>query len=284
MESSPAQLAFNVFTPEGGAENKSPVIFMHGVTASKENWYDIPQKTANATKRIVYALDARNHGDSEWRDYFTFDCNVDDLFHFMDSNYVKKAILVGHSMGGIIGIKAALRQPERVEKLVVEDMYVKRVTRAMCDSILVYLKLANEALDKVPPSVSEETAKKFIVQYIYKNLPPELENKVSKRKWTDIELKKTADGRYTYRYNAGPVEKLIKNIDDMYAENTGLYKGAALFIYGKLSPYLVGEEANHIKEFFPNAEMHGIYNASHRVHTDSPQEFTETLLKFLLKE
>lgn len=58
----------------------------------------------------VYAVDARNHGDSEWRDYFTFDCNVDDLLHFMDSMKIPTAAIVGHSMGGIIGIKTALRK------------------------------------------------------------------------------------------------------------------------------------------------------------------------------
>lgn len=57
-----------------------------------------------------YSVDARNHGDSEWNDYFNFDVNVDDLLHFMDVLGIRKAILVGHSMGGKTAIKTALKR------------------------------------------------------------------------------------------------------------------------------------------------------------------------------
>ncbi|GBM81374.1 hypothetical protein AVEN_172007-1 [Araneus ventricosus] len=102
--------AYNLVEPDGGATDKPPVIILHGVTASKEYWYDIPKTVANATKRKVYAVDARNHGESPWSEVFDFgDCNVVDLLHFMDTIKAPKAILIGHSMGGITIIKTAIK-------------------------------------------------------------------------------------------------------------------------------------------------------------------------------
>ncbi|GFT00400.1 hypothetical protein NPIL_145951 [Nephila pilipes] len=105
----PVKLAFNTVEPDGCEKDKAPIIFLHGITASKEYWNEIPKNLANATKRKVYAIDSRNHGDSEWSEVFNFDCNVDDFLHFMDQIGVSKAILIGHSMGGITALKTALR-------------------------------------------------------------------------------------------------------------------------------------------------------------------------------
>ncbi|KFM70267.1 Abhydrolase domain-containing protein 11, partial [Stegodyphus mimosarum] len=95
----PVKLAYKTVEPTSGTGDKSPIIFLHGCTASSDYWGDIPQTLANETKRKVYLLDARNHGDSEWSDVFNFDVNFNDLAYFMDTMNISKAVLLGHSMG-----------------------------------------------------------------------------------------------------------------------------------------------------------------------------------------
>ncbi|PRD28001.1 UNVERIFIED_CONTAM: abhd11 [Trichonephila clavipes] len=105
----PVKLAYNVVEPDEYDREKAPVIFLHGVTASKENWHAIPGHISSITQRKVYVLDARNHGDSPWSEVSHFACNIEDLLHFMDTHNVPKAILVGHSMGGVTAMKVAIR-------------------------------------------------------------------------------------------------------------------------------------------------------------------------------
>ncbi|GFU22816.1 hypothetical protein NPIL_120731 [Nephila pilipes] len=54
----PVKLAFRTVVPDGCDETKAPIIFIHGLTASKEYWMDIPEIVANATKRKVSAYNA----------------------------------------------------------------------------------------------------------------------------------------------------------------------------------------------------------------------------------
>lgn len=57
----------------------------------------------------MYAVDARNHGASERSDFFSFDVLANDLEHFMETKNIKKASMIGHSMGGIAMMILALR-------------------------------------------------------------------------------------------------------------------------------------------------------------------------------
>ncbi|GFT00394.1 hypothetical protein NPIL_145931 [Nephila pilipes] len=280
----PVQLAFDSIEPDGCDADKAPVIFLHGVTASRVYWDDIPQTVANTLKRKVYAIDARNHGDSEWSDVFNFDSNVDDLLHFMDRIGAPKAILVGHSMGGITAIKTALRAPERVEKLVIEDISGKKdsLPQEKLNPVVYFLNLALTAIQKIPEGEEEEKAKTFILDFLFKFLPPEIKNHTNKEQMMKrIQLIRTADGKYSFKGNTQVVMRALKDAETIMTEPTGLYEGPAYFLYGKLSPLNVPSDEAFIKNLFPNSKLFGFENATHGIHSDCPKEFTETVLNFL---
>ncbi|KAF8768168.1 protein ABHD11-like [Argiope bruennichi] len=282
----PVPLVYNLVEPDGGATDKPPVIILHGLTASKEYWYDIPKTVANATKRKVYVLDSRNHGDSPWSDVFNFDCNVDDLLHFMDTIKTPKAILIGHSMGGITSIKTALRAPERVEKAVIEDMTVSKVNAQIIEMIYNKIGLARKALEVMPTGLDEKSARLFIIDFIIEALPPEAKQYVRfDENGYMIPLKKTEDGRYTFKSNINGLQNAVKNAEQSDETEKGrVFEGPICFIYGKLSPFQVSKDEEVIKKVFPNAELVGVEGATHTVHNDCPAEFKETVLNFLLKE
>ncbi|GFY44635.1 hypothetical protein TNIN_198421 [Trichonephila inaurata madagascariensis] len=224
----PVELAFSSIEPDGCAKDKAPVLFLHGVTSSKEYWYDIPQTVANATKR----------------------------------------------------------KPERVERLVVEDIAGNKeaLSQERMNSIVYFLSLAIKAIQQVPAGEDEEKAKHFILDFLFKNLPDEFKKHNNKDNvLSRIQLKRTADGRYNFRGNIEAVSKALQNAESLMTQPTGLYEGAACFIYGKLSPLNVPSEEQFIKERFPKAKLIGIENATHGVHNDCKKEFTEILLNFLLE-
>ncbi|GFR04870.1 hypothetical protein TNCT_181021 [Trichonephila clavata] len=279
---SPVKLVFRTVEPDGCELDKAVIIFIHGLLDSKEYWMDIPEIVADATKRKAYVIDSRNHGDSEWSDEFSFDCNVDDLLNFMDEEGVEKAILIGHSMGGLTAIKIALRAPERIEKIIIEDVSVRTPPKEMLGMVALFLTLSQEGIEKVPRGSDEETAKKIIIQHIGTNLPPEIKN-MSKKKNVDmrIPMKISSDGKYEFKVNVPVILKALKNPENLMTEPTGIYEKPALFILGLLSQFKKDVEEPHIMKLFPNAKFVGIENATHTVHNDCPLEFTEAVLKFL---
>ncbi|XP_015908597.1 epoxide hydrolase 4 [Parasteatoda tepidariorum] len=136
----PIKMAHKVFeTLRGKSNDKCPVIFMHGLMESKETWRRVPERVANKTKRKVYAFDARNHGESEHTMVSNFDNNLYDLYHFMDTMKIEKSILVGHSMGGMTAIKAALDQPSRVEMVFSVNMHTDKIHPEIINRWLFHL-------------------------------------------------------------------------------------------------------------------------------------------------
>ncbi|GFQ94136.1 hypothetical protein TNCT_554941 [Trichonephila clavata] len=279
----PVKLAYNVVEPDEYDNNKAPVIFLHGMTTSKENWHDIPWHIASITQRKVYVLDARNHGDSPWSEFSHFACNVKDLLHFMDTHYVSKAILVGHSMGGITAMKIALWMPERVEKLVVEDISVKTPSPQAINAVHCRLRILKSAIEELPRGLDEESSKEFISNYIDEIIAPGIEN-ASRTQRNDFGLKKTADGRYTFKTNINVLPLAVNNSKNGLLSLLGRYEGPACFIYGQLSPFEVESHKDHIKKFFPKVELVGVENAGHEVHNDCGAEFSKILCNFILRE
>ncbi|GBM81372.1 hypothetical protein AVEN_172005-1, partial [Araneus ventricosus] len=195
----------------------------------------------------VYAVDSRNHGDSPWSDVFNFDCNVDDLLSFMDSIGAPKAIIIGHSMGGITGMKTALRAPERVEKLVVEDISCRKIPQPILEMVLLYVSLGQAALEQVPTDVDEDTARKIIFDAVLQGLPQELKMLAKPENANfRIQLKRSPEGRWIFKSNIGLLMKALKNSKELMTEPTGVYEGPACFIYGKLSPFLVCKDCGNL--------------------------------------
>jgi pimeloyl-ACP methyl ester carboxylesterase len=71
----------------------------------------------------VYALDLPGFGYSDKPTDFQYDLDgyADFIVKFMDAMKIKKAILVGNSMGGGVAMKTELKYPDRVAKLVLID-------------------------------------------------------------------------------------------------------------------------------------------------------------------
>ncbi|GBO22304.1 hypothetical protein AVEN_183776-1, partial [Araneus ventricosus] len=147
----------------------------------------------------AYNLDARNHGDSEWSDEFDFDLNAEDLLHFIDEKNFPKVVIIGHSMGGLTGIKAALKEPERIEMLFVEEKFVKKVPQAFMDDALSYMNVWREAEKFIPPGVDKEDADNFITEYVLRKTRPQ-----------NIILKYSRLGRTSAQYKTFRVSSLEK--------------------------------------------------------------------------
>lgn len=96
------------------------VVLWHSLLCEGGMW--VGQLGPLAERHRVLCIDAPGHGRSAptSRPYSLDDC-VDALFEVLDAAGVEKAALVGLSWGGMVGMRAALRRPERIASLVLLD-------------------------------------------------------------------------------------------------------------------------------------------------------------------
>ena len=102
-----------------------PVILIHGLYSSaKLNW-DKPGISEDLAKNFrVVTLDCRGHGRSDKpksdEDYGTN--MVEDVVRLLDHLHIKKARIVGYSMGGMIALKLVTMHPDRVDSVILGGM------------------------------------------------------------------------------------------------------------------------------------------------------------------
>lgn len=107
------RLHTEVFGPEDGY----PIVLAHGITCAIRVWaYQIADLSKDYR---VIAFDHRGHGRSAVparRSGYSLDCLADDLDSVLDAALApgERAIVAGHSMGGIAITSWAERHPERV--------------------------------------------------------------------------------------------------------------------------------------------------------------------------
>jgi non-heme chloroperoxidase len=102
---------------EKGKGKGHVLIFLHGYT---DSWRSFERNLPLVSDRFhVYALDQRGHGDSSKPEccYSQTDF-AGDVLAFMDALKIRKATIVGHSMGSFVAHKVAVLEPSRVERLV----------------------------------------------------------------------------------------------------------------------------------------------------------------------
>lgn len=103
------------------AGSGDPLILLHGSgpgVSAWENWAEVIPSLAR--ERRVLAPDIPGFGATESKPdgEYGMDFWVEHLFGFMDAVDASQASIVGNSFGGMVGMAASVRAPERVRRLV----------------------------------------------------------------------------------------------------------------------------------------------------------------------
>lgn len=100
-----------------------PLLMVHGFSGAKEDFGDWWDQLADRGWHVV-APDLRGHGASDHptgRDDYGLDVFEADVTALVDQLGWDRFVLVGHSMGGMIGQSIAIHHPERLDGLVLMD-------------------------------------------------------------------------------------------------------------------------------------------------------------------
>ncbi|MGW3498055.1 alpha/beta fold hydrolase [Streptomyces sp. NPDC001020] len=107
-----------------GPPDAPPLILLHALGEDATDWEAVAPTLARS--RRVYALDLRGHGRSDWPGDYSLELMQADVLRFLDALRLGPVDLIGHSMGGIVAYLIAEAHPQRVSRLVLEDVPVPR--------------------------------------------------------------------------------------------------------------------------------------------------------------
>jgi len=240
-----------------------PVIILHGLFGMLDNWKSITRSLEE--KFTVYLIDQRNHGKSPHLPEHSYQLMADDLNHFFIQQQIASAHIIGHSMGGKTAMQFALQHPQKVDKLVVVDMGIKRYNGGH-DSIFDALRALDLASIHSRKDAEKEMAEKVlditVQQFLLKNLTRE------------------TNGNYKWKFN---LEALSANYDNEILAPIKIsekYSGEVLFVRGGKSNYILNEDWDSIQNVFPNAVLNTVKNTGHWVHSQKPEELLKILFTF----
>jgi len=113
------QIAYDVSNHEA---ELPAVVFIHGWTCNRTHWRE---QVAEFSDRFrVIAIDLAGHSESGLgRTEYTMSSFARDVEAVLDKENVSRAVLVGHSMGGMVILHAARRLGERVVGVIGADTF-----------------------------------------------------------------------------------------------------------------------------------------------------------------
>jgi pimeloyl-ACP methyl ester carboxylesterase len=109
-----------------GEGPKPPLVCIHGAGSSSVMFMEVVRRVSS--RRRVVAIDLPGHGQSDrWHapSEITIDMYRDAVGTMCASLKIERAVLLGHSMGGLVALSAAATWPERVAGLVLVNTGLK---------------------------------------------------------------------------------------------------------------------------------------------------------------
>ncbi len=269
MSSYLSQFNYQITGPEDGRR----WVFLHGLMGYAMNWRRII-KGLEDTERVL-TFDQRGHGKS-WKPLTGYAAEdfADDVYLITEELGWDRFILVGHSMGGRNALQFAAKFPEKVEKLVIEDIGPEGDPSA----VDYYRWL----FSIVPtPFETKLKAKEFFMNEFRVLSKGKTENPDTLGSYLYSNLIETEDGKVDWRFSK---EAMIMTVlqgraKDRWNELRGLPM-PTLIIRGETSKELSREVFRQMTLSNPRVEGIEISNAGHWVHSDQPEEFLKAIRKF----
>ncbi|MGM0214494.1 alpha/beta fold hydrolase [Enterococcus sp. AZ109] len=101
----------------------NPLLLLHGNGEDHQIFTELAAKLAE--HYTVYAIDSRNHGQSQRTDDYSYETMVEDVYHFIQDLRLEQVDLVGFSDGAIIGLMLAMKAPDVINKLALLGVNLK---------------------------------------------------------------------------------------------------------------------------------------------------------------
>lgn len=225
-----------------------------------------------------------NSSPQEIKDWHLFSS---DYLRFFRNKVSEPVIAVGHSMGGIIALRAALHEPDHFKALVLIDPVLFHPWHILIRRLIFSRRL----LDQLHPLIrtTRYRRREFLnLETAFKGF----RRKRIFRYFTDENLQIYLKG--ITRFNEESRYELIFSPEwEMRVYATGIWNDMdiwkrikdlhipLLVIRGSETDTFLKKAVNLLKKEYPQSEITNINNSTHLVPLEKPQEVAEIILQFL---
>jgi pimeloyl-ACP methyl ester carboxylesterase len=241
------------------------IVFLHGWLMSPEMWQ--APLSALSEKNRCLAVWQPGHGRTSAPEIpFTMDNWVEWLMEILDTQQIKNAVLVGHSMGGMLSLAAAVKHPDRIKGLVLVDTQDTAWSKEQVDQ---WRQTVTMIAGNWGPGLAPNIAGFLLGQKFITNNPGWIQ------KWVNEVAAYDLKGQI-------PLGNAIAERRD-YSDKVHGIKVPTLVVHGGVDQAIHIDIGKAMASRIPGAEFVGIQGAAHCPPLESPCEFTDALVKFLEK-
>lgn len=281
----------------GNAKDK-PVIFLHGGPGYNAAFFERSTAARLADKGFfVIVYDRRGEGrspDSAAR--FTFNEALSDIDSLYKTYRLQKAVLLGHSFGGVLAVKYAEKKPAAVDAIVLADALldaqetyrtvlakVKGIYEAKKDSMsLRYIGMITQ-MDTAGLAYNSYTLGHAMLNGLYGPAHPSEEAKVIYQEMKKDTVVKKYGSQMTRQAPAGYWEhehyttlNMLPALKKLVAKRTKVYA-----VYGREDGLFSEKQVGEVTEIIGSDRVGYLAGAGHNVFADQQVLFLEDLKKWL---
>ncbi len=254
---------------EWGDRDRPGLLFIHGGAAHAGWWrfiapYFLPEYHC-------IAVDLSGHGDSEWRPFYEPELWCEEVLALATDSSCFQSIptIIGHSMGGLIAVRAATVLENKLPGLIIIDSAVRPY-----NSNVVKRRKNHGLLGKKRIYDSRQQA-----QIGFRLIPPQPCKNATLLDYIAAQSVRQCGGGWTWKYDPRAFRDLkVSSIFDKLKEITA----PTLIIRGQYSKILDKDTADKMQSEISNASsVVEIADAFHHVMLDQPVLLIEEIKKAL---
>jgi len=243
------------------------LLFVHGHNAHA-HWWDFVAPSFKDDYQVA-ALDLSGMGDSDHRDSYSADTYAEEILRVADVlNMPSNTIVVAHSFGGIMALRALASEAQRFQGLVLVDSGVRHpdeirdpdrdITRLARPKVYPSREVAMSRFRLQPP---QQCANQFIVDHIARH-----------------SVDYDGDG-WVWKFDEELGSRMAIGIDS--AADLSAITARLALIYGAQSESFSAKSAAYMQSLNAHLQVNSIADAQHHLFLDQPLAFIQQLRDIL---
>lgn len=251
-----------------------PLILIHGLGASIEWWQHNIDFLSQKYRVIAFDFPGFGYSSKILNEYsLSYASKL--IISFLDALGIRKASLIGNSMGGLISLSTALQYPQRIEKLILVDNagFGRKL------SFLLRLGSLFPVGELVLALRNQHTVKILLTQLFYnsKKLPSNLTHSILKI----FDLPHRGEV-FLHALRSGiNVWGLKEEILSPIVEKTNLLSPPALIVWGAQDRIIPVSQAYRGNKLINHSRLYIFEKCGHMPQVEHAEEFNHLVLDFL---
>ena len=241
-----------------------PLYMAHGIGSRKEMWQPIIEGLSDRFTCVAY--DQRGHGESPTTSVpFGLDDLIDDLEALRRNLGHERIHVMGHSLGGQIGPRYALRYPESTASVVLLSTAAGRTDEDRRKLAAVIQRMRDEGIDQVLPTLCERW---FTPDFVAAN-PDAIERRID-------QVLTTPGEQFLCVFDIYGDTEMAPWLDQVAAP--------CLVLTGENDPGCSPRHNEFIHAALPNSELVILDELRHSIIVEAPDRVIGPVRDFLLRQ